>query len=744
MALRRSPSKPRALGVATSSALISVVYSALPTLAQAQAAAARADEGQVQQVEITAQRRPEKLRDVPIAATAISERELEARGIANVADLAAIAPNVQVSQTPGNSTAAQISIRGSVTTNPALFWEPTVGMYVDGVYVGKMQGSVFDLVDLERVEVLRGPQGTLYGRNTLAGAINLVTRKPSGEFGGSATLEAGNYNAAMGKVSLDLPKLGPLSAAVGLRTEKRDGWVKTTPGSSVGELNDRDTRGGRVALNLDLGRNLQVDYRYDESRADQNSRFSQVVRSTVQGDFGFPGIVVSKGRQTTASIDGPSFETLDLKGHSLAVEWKLGEAGTLKYTWAKRDMAWRDALDLDGSPVLFAHTQRLSDYGQRSHELQFVGGVGAVSYVAGLFTFKDDGFTDNPQRFFGGAVAFDSRYGFTTKADSAFGQADLKLGPALTLTAGVRHTRERKSVDRFLAAGPAVLIPAGTAASTRFSSTTPLASVGYKLGADHSVYLRYSEGFKSGGFNGEAQSVIETTTPFRPEKVKAIELGSKSALAGGRATLNVAVFRNKITDLQQAVFTAEGSAASNIRNVGKATTQGLEVEFGARPTADLRLQASYGYLDAKFDELIELGVNVAGNRAVVHAPRHTLNLMGEWTFARTALGTWRALADYAYTGAHYLYPYQLTVTDPTSQAAANTRIAGAGFINLRLSLGGIALGTAATGEAALWVRNAGDKKHVNNMIDFGPGFGNLTQAYYADPRTFGISFSARW
>ena len=386
----------------------------------------------------------------------------------------------------------------------------------------------------------------------------------------------------------------------------------------------------------------------------------------------------------------------------------------------------------------------LSDYGQRSHELQFVGGVGAVSYVAGLFTFKDDGFTDNPQRFFGGAVAFDSRYGFTTKADSAFGQADLKLGPALTLTAGVRHTRERKSVDRFLAAGPAVLIPAGTAASTRFSSTTPLASVGYKLGADHSVYLRYSEGFKSGGFNGEAQSVIETTTPFRPEKVKAIELGSKSALAGGRATLNVAVFRNKITDLQQAVFTAEGSAASNIRNVGKAMTQGLEVEFGARPTADLRLQASYGYLDAKFDELIELGVNVAGNRAVVHAPRHTLNLMGEWTFARTALGTWRALADYAYTGAHYLYPYQLTVTDPTSQAAANTRIAGAGFINLRLSLGGISLGTAATGEAALWVRNAGDKKHVNNMIDFGPGFGNLTQAYYADPRTFGISFSARW
>ena len=202
-------------------------------------------------------------------------------------------PTCRSSQTPGNSTAAQISIRGSVTTNPALFWEPTVGMYVDGVYVGRCRvpSSTSSTSSASKsCAALRA----LYGRNTLAGAINLVTRKPSGEFGGSATLEAGNYSAAMGKVSLDLPKLGPLSAAVGLRTEKRDGWVKTTPGSSVGELNDRDTRGGRVALNLDLGRNLRVDYRYDESRADQNSRFSQVVRSTVQGDFGFPGIVVSR------------------------------------------------------------------------------------------------------------------------------------------------------------------------------------------------------------------------------------------------------------------------------------------------------------------------------------------------------------------------------------------------------------------------------------------------------------------
>ncbi len=715
----------------------------VPTWAQA-TPAQKADEATLQQIEVTAQRRKEKLQDVPLAATAVTERDIETRGIVNVAELASIAPNLQVSLTPGNSTAAQISIRGSVTTNPALFWEPTVGMYVDGVYVGKTQGSVFELVDLERVEVLRGPQGTLYGRNTLAGAINLITRKPSGEFGGSATVDLGNDNARVGKVSLDLPRMGILRASVGARAEKRDGWVKATAGSSVSELNDRDTRGGRVALNFDLGRDLQIDYRFDTSRVEQNSRFSQVVRSTVATDFGFPGIVVSQGRQTTASIDGPSFEKLDLKGHSLTAEWKLSPDNTLKYVWAKRDMTWKDALDLDGSPVPFAHTQRLSDYGQQSHELQLVGNAGALSYVAGAFTLKDDGFTNNPQSFFGGGFSFDSRYGFTTKANSVFGQADVKIGEALTLTGGLRHTKERKTVERLLSANGNLLIPAGTHASTDFSSTTPLISLGYKVNPQLSTYLRYSEGFKSGGFNGEAQSAAETTTPFKPEKVKSVELGLKSTLADGKATLNLAIFDNKITDLQQAVFTAQGSAASNIRNVGKATTRGLELEFNARPAADLRWQASYGYLDARFDELMELGVNVASNRAVVHAPRHTLNLMGEVTIARTRYGVWRALADYSYTGAHYLYPYQLTLTDPTQQLASNTRIGGAGFLNLRLSLAEIPLGSAATGEAALWVRNAADKKHITNMIDFGPGFGNLTQAYYADPRTFGVSFSARW
>ena len=282
------------------------------------------------------------------------------------------------------------------------------------------------------------------------------------------------------------------------------------------------------------------------------------------------------------------------------------------------------------------------------------------------------------------------------------------------------------------------------ARSADFSSTTPLISLGYKLSPAISVYARYAEGFKSGGFNGEAQDIPETLTPFKPEKQRSLEAGLKSTLAGGRLQLNAAVFSNRSKDLQQAVFTAAGSAASNIRNVGEATTQGLELEAVARVSDSVRLQLGYGYLDARYDQYLELGTNVADNRAVVHAPKHTLNLVADATLMRTSYGTLRALADYTFTGSHYLYPYQLRLVDPTSAQAQNTRVASAGILNLRLALGNIPLGSFASGEAALWVRNAADKAHVNNLIDFGPGFGNLTQAYYADPRTVGVSFQARW
>ena len=180
--------------------------------------------GMLEEVVVTAQKREESLQDAPIAITAITESTIDDLDIANVVDLAGMAPNVHIINTPSNNTAATIAMRGGTTINPAITWEPTVGMYLDGVYLGKGQGSIFDVADLERVEILRGPQGTLYGRNTLGGAINLISKKPSGA-GTSAKVTLGNYGLKQAQLIADYEVGENIFTKVVLNNKKRGGYV---------------------------------------------------------------------------------------------------------------------------------------------------------------------------------------------------------------------------------------------------------------------------------------------------------------------------------------------------------------------------------------------------------------------------------------------------------------------------------------------------------------------------------------
>jgi iron complex outermembrane recepter protein len=718
------------------------------------------ESGVLEEVFVTAQKRSEDLQEVPIALTALTAAQLESRGIANVYDLASLAPNLQISRATANTTGAQIAIRGSVQINPALTWEPTVGMYLDGVYIGKTQGSVFDVVDLERIEVMRGPQGTLYGRNTLAGAINFITPRPSGELSGKAQLQVGNYAARIVKASLDLPSFGIASVALGGRVERRDGTVETTPGSSADELNTRDNEAARLAVLLGFSDAFEADYRFDYSHADQMPLHSQLYRALIPALAPY----VSRQREDTASIDGPSFERTRILGHSLTLNWELDANNTLKSISARRDMQWDDGLDLDGSPLPVAYTSRLSDYEQTSQELQLVGAQGRWKYVGGLYYFEDDGFTNNPQTFFFGTFNFDSQYGFTTKAWSAFGQVDFSATDALTLTAGVRYNREKKTIERSLGVNFApgtpflTLVPDATTADETFSSTTPLLIAAYRFSDALNVYAKYAEGFKSGGFNGEygvpdptptgvAANVRETQTPFKPEKQQSIELGAKSTFLEGRAQLNVAVFENRTEDLQLSIFTGQGAAASVVRNAGKSNVRGLEVEGVYLPVQGVRLQFGYGYLDPEYDEFFDAGVDVASNRAFVHAPEHSFSATLDVRLARMSWGSLGALLDYAYTDSFYTYPYQLASSgpqyNPAAQIAGDTRVDGMGILNARLALSELRWG-GFTAEVALVGRNLTDVDEAANYIDFGPSFGSLTDAYFIDPRMYWIECSARW
>ncbi len=712
----------------------------------------------IEEIVVTAQKREQNILEVPFSITAISEADVENRDITNIGEIDRLVPNLQVTQAPGNSTAAQIAIRGGVTINPALTWETTVGLYLDGVYIGKTQGSVFDVVEVERIEVLRGPQGTLYGRNTLAGGINIVSKAPSGELGGYAKAGVGNYGAKTLAASLSLPAMGNVRVNLAARNETRDGWVDINAGSiaasSVDALGDIDRTAFRAAVDVDLSDQLTLAYRFDFSEADQAATHSQLHR--LDADFMLPILgFVSTEREDSASVDGPSFEKSEVSGHSLTVDLDLSETLSFKSITSFRDLTWSDGLDLDGTPLDVAHTQRHSDYESFSQELQILGGSGNLNFVAGAYLFNDDGFTDNPQRFFGVfgpfGQTFVSRYGFETQAVALFAQIDYDLSEALTLTAGLRYTDERKEIERELGnAGQPRTISAGTQADTSFDDLTPTLSLSYDLSDSVSAYLRYAEGFKSGGFNGEAQTLEETLRPYSSESVRSIEAGIKGLWFDNRFRASAAVFRNEHSDMQLSVFTAEGAAGSSVRNAGEAVIQGIEVEGMLNVTEEIRVRASYGYLDSEYDKFLDCGgaVDVANNRAFPHAPESSLSLSLEAALFRGSWGQLDVIIDHSHISDYYLYPYPIVAdTNPACAASAlapATEVGDYGLTDLRLLLSDVRFGENTSFSASLWVQNLGDEEYRANMIDFGPSFASLTPAYYGLPRTYGLDVVVRW
>lgn len=727
---------------------------------------------QLDEVIVTSQKREQSIQDVPIAVTAINQDFIESRNITSIDSLGSIAPNVKIERTPGNSTAAQLSIRGGVTINPALTWEPTVGMYLNGVYIGKTQGSIFDVSDIERIEVLRGPQGTLYGRNTLAGAINIITAKPTEEFGGKLKVGLGNYNQRLAKGTVNFGQIGPVRAKVSALIEQRDGFIDVVPNpiagvttagpSSTDELESLDKKSFMLALSGDLSENLTLDYTFDISDADQEPTFSQIVSVSPQNIFdptvpfyvgggpfggqyfGFPlDLYVNADRQTTASVDGPVFEKSRVQGHNLTATLNT-DFGDIKSITAKRHMSWDDALDLDGSPLPLAHTQRLSSYESFSQEFQLTGGTDRVNYVVGAYYFTDDGYTVNPQTFFGGANIFDSRYGFETDAIAAYGQIDFSITDQLSITGGLRYTEEEKSIDRANAlVGPPAffLVPAGTTAETKFDNLSPSIGINFEASENVNLYAKYSEGFKSGGFNGEAGSVAETVRPYRAEVVDSFEAGLKSRFADNKVQINAAAFLNKHKDMQLSVFTAAGAAASDIRNAGEAEVKGFEIEAMYQATETFLARAAYGYLDTKYNEFIEFGMDVANDRAFPHAPKNTFSAGVDWRILENDWGTFKLSGDLNHTSEYFTFPYSLTRTAP--QHAFNSQAPSRTLVDGRLAWSNIPLAGQDV-ELAIWGKNIFDKEYLANFIDFGPGFGGLTNGYFGPPATYGITLGVEF
>ena len=548
--------------------------------------------------------------------------DLASARIETIEDVAFRTPNFTlVPQASGNTTYG-VAMRGVALTDSVITSDSPVGIYVDGVVVSKMAGGIFDFVDLERVEVLRGPQGTLYGRNTPAGAINLVSRKPSGEWEFDGSVGVGNYDLVEANVGIDtgtaeLGGAGTLSARISGRYLQRDGWAHNT--TTDHDLDSRDRTGGRLSLRWQPSDAVTVDYAFDTLRIKEEPPAAQLT-----ADFtGFLTSFVNTSRQEdfALSYDSPAQpgfysinrrETrLDIDGHTLIAEWAATPELTLKSITGYRELEDEEPTDFDGTPIAWADFNVFNDLDTFSQELQLLGSANdeTLKYVAGLYYYEEKGSVSAPGVFGFGTVKQEPRFKTRNESWAAYGQVDWKpdiLDRKLTLTGGLRYTQdEREMTDHHVFVNETIDLTNVPRVSKDFDKTTPSATVAYQLAEDVNVYLRYAEGYRSGGFNGRSSTPDQVRTAFEPETLDAYELGLKSLLWDHRLQVNVAAFLSDYKDLQQ-VLTAPTSTGVGFQtindNVGKIKITGLELETRLAATDRLQFYLNYAYLDTDISD----------------------------------------------------------------------------------------------------------------------------------------------
>jgi iron complex outermembrane receptor protein len=767
------------LALAGSSSILVVAF--MSGVADAQSTTAdpqTAPAASIEEVVVTAQRREEKLRDVPIAVTALNSAAIEARNIANIDDIAGFAPNVVMVQSPSYGNQTTISIRGGVTIDPSLYWETAVGIYVDGIYFSKSQANAFDLEDIDHIEVLRGPQGTLYGRNTLDGAVNFVTQKPTGIFGGNIQATFGDYGYKKGRINLNLPEFGRLKIKISGLIESRDGFVKFASDPfhlpsflvsppTVSEFDNLDNKAARLAARLDVTDDLTLDYTADAYYRTDIPEASQLTAIGLGGPASifdpnspsYSGLPLYLYLQhnpqalknySNASVNGSAiFGNSGTRSQSLTATWYVDDALTLKSISAYRWTDWSTGNDLDGSPMDIATTQNFTRYHSFSQELQAAGQIDRFHYTTGAYYFNDGGHSVQPQDFFLGASLFNSQYDTSTSAYALYGQVEYNppiLDDKLTFTFGLRYSNESKRGARSLYAAstgtPFVPVIPFVAASKSFDAATPLFVVKYNLDENVNVYAKYAEGFRSGGFNGQATVLSEAITPFNAETVDEYEVGAKTKWLDGRLNANLALFYDDHQNMQLSIFTGNASVGSIVRNAGAAVIDGVELELDGLPLPWLRLSGSTGYLNTSYSQFIVNGVNQANDHAFPAAPQFTAHVSADATLMEDGFGKLDFIVDYNHSDAYYYYPYSLSANPAINLGyyAGTTKASALNTIDARLRLTDVQA-QYGTLDIALWGKNIFDDRARINGIDFGPSFGNLTVSYYNRPATFGADLT---
>ena len=693
---------------------------------------------QLDTVLVTARRREEALRDVPQAVTAISGEELESRGAQNIATLGAVTPNLVIH--PGrlfNGTVIAY-IRGIGQFDSIWGVQPGVGIYLDDVHLARPQGALLDILDVERVEVLRGPQGTLYGRNTLGGAIKLVTRAPSPDFGGSFALTLGDYGRRDAKAVLNLPLGDTLRTRVALAKYNRDGYGRNL--STGADTGARDAAVARINAVWNASDDIEVRFAYDRYR--DRSGPPPAVRLAVAPRRVDPDQTpLDPGRYDVRS-DAPERLDLDNQGGSATVDWTLGPDWRLRSITAWRQGESDSVLDMESLARPLWMLTRLFNERQTSQEFQLHHDGHDASLVTGLYLFdgRESGSGHNVTTLFGVTPYSGADGGLRTRSVAVYADWVRDLGPRWQLDAGLRYTVERKTVtanNGFYTDAtyttPTPLPPyfgrpsANFTDSETYRAPTPSLALAWRT-SRAMLYAKASRGFKGGSYNVRANTVAapDSAHPLDAETVTAFELGAKTEWLDGRLSVDATVFRNDYQDIQLSVTTVNtlGEVFPDFRNAGSGTAQGMELEWRARLGPRLSWTGHVGYLDAGYDEYIDRGVDVASNRDFPNAPEWTAGTSLAADFPLETGGALQARIDGRYQSA----------VRPTTDTTALLVQPGYALWNASLSW----TLPDERWQVALRGDNLGDTRYLTSGFFYPFG---ITTGYYGPPRTYSLTLA---
>lgn len=744
----------------------------------------------IQEVTVTARRIQESLQETPVAVTALTAEDLAVRGVGSLDEVGRYTPNVAffASGISGKNS-GQAYIRGVGQFDYLLSTDPGVGIYVDGVYLARSLGNLLDLVDIERVEILRGPQGTLYGKNTIGGAINVVTRKPGEDFEGAVELKTGSYDRIDARASLSGALIpGVLAAKIAANTKNADGFGRRPlAGDRSGDEGNTAVQG---MLQWTPAEAVKVLLSADYTRVDEALSFHRTqeinlaaplvgLHNALAGPLApLHGLAIPvydqrwlTGGEFTDNSTDSNFNDQRIWGVSGTLTWDLGGL-TLESITAYRDMELSFGTDPDGSPAVIIDEIDTNDQNQFTQEIKLSGQSfgDRLTWVGGGYFLREkaDSTLDiraheaifqalerlpaailplgpvscpspPPAPCAGGRgnpvnaaldVSRTSTLDQETQSIAAYAQGSWSFNDRLSGTYGIRYTNEDKDFAYSLRLRQTgiVLVPR-TAVSDSWSDVSHRVGLEYRWTDDLMTYLSAAKGFKSGGFNGRGRAANEIQS-YAPEEIWAYEFGLKSEWLDRRLRLNGAAFFYDYTDLQFTLSTsdARGLQVIVVGNAAAAEIKGAELEATALLSEHLQLDASVGYLDSKYTE-VDPGADIGTNDELIGAPEWTAGLGAEVTIPLAQRGDLGLRADYSYRSKTY---FDAVNTESVSQE-------GYGLLNLRATL------ASADGRRSLafGVTNATDETYKVMGVGVLDSLG-FSSAIYGRPREWFLQASLRF